>query len=337
MPFLPADHPPVAHGRTGVLLINLGTPAAPTRAAVARYLAEFLTDRRVIELPWPLRQLLVRAIIAPVRAGRSAKLYARVWDRERNGSPLALITQDQTAALQERFKDRVMVRHAMRYGQPAIDEQIKAMRAVGCDRLLIAPLYPQYCAATTATAFDAVARTLQQMRWQPSVRTLPPYFDHPAHIEALGVSVEAHLATLDWQPEIILQSFHGMPRVTLDKGDPYHCQCVKTARLLAARLGQGAATMPYAFQSRFGRQTWLQPYSATLVAELAQRGVRKLAVVAPGFAADCLETLDEIRHELGTLFRSQGGTHFSYIPCLNTSVAGIDMLHHFLVEQLHRF
>lgn len=336
MSALPADHPSVAYGRTGVLLVNLGTPAAPTRGAVARYLTEFLTDPRVIELPWPLRQFLVRGIIAPLRAGRSAKLYARVWDKDRNGSPLALITHDQAVALQAAFGDRVVVRVAMRYGRPMIAEEIDALRAVGCDRVLIAPLYPQYCAATTATVFDAVARALKKMRWQPSLRTLPPYFDHPIYIEALTTSVQSHLANLDWQPEMILTSFHGMPRITLNKGDPYHCQCVKTARLLAERIGH-KTTMCHAFQSRFGRQEWLKPYSATMVADLAQRGVRRLAVVAPGFSADCLETLDEIRHELGSLFLARGGTHFSYISCLNASDVGIEMLHNLLMEQMQGF
>lgn len=325
-PGLPPGHPPVAIGRIGVLLVNLGSPDAPTTAAVRRYLAQFLSDTRVIELtPW-LWQPILRGVILNTRPRKSAAKYAQVWDHERGGSPLTLITADQAAALKGSLGDAAIVDWAMRYGNPGIPARLEALRQSGCTRILIAPLYPQYSAATTATAVDEVGRVLAGMRWQPSIRTLPPYGDDAAYIEALASSAETALARLDWQPEKVLISFHGMPRETLDKGDPYHCQCQKTARLLRERMGWSADRAPIAFQSRFGPKQWLEPYAEPLIARLAEAGVRGLAVICPGFAADCLETLEEVRLGFAETFKAHGGERFAYLPCLNASPPGIALL-----------
>jgi protoporphyrin/coproporphyrin ferrochelatase len=330
----PADHPAAAHGKTGVLLINLGTPDAPTPAAVRRYLAEFLSDRDVVELPPLLWQPILRGIILNVRPARTAKLYASVWDHDANASPLLAITRAQATALKDAFGPDVIVDYAMRYGNPSIPAALDRLREQGCDRLLIAPLYPQYCLATTGTALKAVFRHLSRQRWLPAVRTLPPYHDDPAYIGALAQSARAGLAGLDFKPEVLLASFHGMPRVTLKQGDPYHCHCIKTARLLREALDLTEQTLRFSFQSRFGRQEWLRPYSIDLMSALPAQGVKSLAVIAPGFSADCLETLEEIRIELRSAFLSAGGSDFAYLPCLNASETGVAMLHQLISRQL---
>ncbi len=318
---LPADHPPVARRRIGVLLTNLGTPDAPETGAVRRYLGQFLSDKRVVEIPDILWQPILRGIILNTRPQKSAAAYKEVWtDR---GSPLAVITSDQAAAVQARLGDAVMVRWAMRYGTPDIGDELEAMHAAGCDRILLAPLYPHYCAATTATAFDAAAERMAKMRWQPTVRSLPPYFDDPAYIAALATSVTEGLAGLDFVPERLLATFHGMPQRTLDLGDPYHCQCRKTARLLGEALGR---PVDVAFQSRFGRAKWLEPATDAALEQLGQDGVRRIAVIAPGFSADCLETLEEIAMRGKEQFVEAGGEQFAYIPCLNASLPGMKML-----------
>ncbi len=318
---LPADHPPVARRRIGVLLTNLGTPDAPETGAVRRYLGQFLSDKRVVEIPDILWQPILRGIILNTRPQKSAAAYKEVWtDR---GSPLAVITSDQAAAVQARLGDAVMVRWAMRYGTPDIGDELEAMHAAGCDRILLAPLYPQYCAATTATAFDAAAERMAKMRWQPTVRSLPPYFDDPAYIAALAASVTEGLAALDFVPARLLATFHGMPQRTLDLGDPYHCQCRKTARLLGEALGR---PVDVAFQSRFGRAKWLEPATDAVLEQLGRDGVRRIAVLAPGFSADCLETLEEIAMRGKQQFIEAGGEQLAYIPCLNASPQGIAML-----------
>jgi ferrochelatase len=319
----------VATGKVGVLLINLGTPDAPEPAAIRRYLAQFLSDRRVIEIPALLWQPILRGIILNTRPKKSAHAYAQVWRED--GSPLAAITRAQAAALQARFGDRVIVDHAMRYGRPVIAERIAALKAAGCERILIAPLYPQYCAATTATANDAAFATLAAMRWQPALRTLPPYYDDPAYIGALAASIRTSLAQLSFEPEAIIASFHGMPLRTLELGDPYHCHCQKTARLLGEALGRDLLVT---FQSRFGRAKWLEPATDTTLAALPGRGVRRVAVVAPGFAADCLETLEEIAIRGETSFRQANGSDFAYLPCLNESEESTEMLEILLSREL---
>ncbi|SEH16809.1 ferrochelatase [Sphingopyxis sp. YR583] len=317
---LPPDHPEVAPPRIGVLLVNLGTPDAPDAPSVRRYLAEFLSDRRVVEIPQLLWQPILRGIILTTRPKKSAHAYAQVWTD--SGSPLAAITRTQSEALQAAFGEAVQVAYAMRYGKPAIGGAIDALVAGGCDRILIAPLYPQYCAATTATVVDAVGAHLKTLRWQPAMRFLPPYHDAAAYLDALKTSVEARLDALDFKPDVLLASFHGMPERTLHLGDPYHCQCLKTARLLSEALGR---PVEVAFQSRFGRAKWLEPATDARLEQLGREG-RSVAIFAPGFSADCLETLEELAIRGKQQFESAGGRHFAYLPCLNADATGIAML-----------
>ena len=325
----PADHPPIPPAKVGVLIVNLGTPDAAEAKAVRRYLAEFLSDRRVIEIPRLVWQPILHGIILRTRPRKSAHAYSQVWRED--GSPLAAITAQQAHALRAAFGDAVMVEHAMRYGRPAIAEKLVAMKAAGCERILIAPLYPQYCAATTATANDAAFAALAAMRWQPAIRTLPPYYDDPAYISALKASVETSLATLPFTPDAIVASFHGMPARTLALGDPYHCHCQKTARLLGEALDRDLIV---SFQSRFGRAKWLEPATDVTLAALPAKSVKRVAVVAPGFSADCLETLEELAIRGRQTFLDAGGADFAYLPCLNAEQAGIAMLRHLLQREL---
>lgn len=326
---LPPDHPRVAPKRIGVIVTNLGTPDAPETGAVRTYLKQFLSDRRVVELPPIIWQPILRAIILNTRPRKSAAAYREVWTDK--GSPLASITIDQARALQQRLGDGIMVRHAMRYGKPAIGDVLEEMMAAGCDRILFAPLYPQYCGATTGTANDAAFARMAAMRWQPAIRTLPPYFDDPHHIAALADSVKDSLAALDFVPERILASFHGMPERTLYLGDPYHCQCRKTARLLSESLSR---PVDVSFQSRFGRAKWLDPATDEELERLAREGVRSIAVVAPGFSADCLETLEELAIRGREQFIEAGGSDFAYLPCLNASEPGMAMLEQLVRREL---
>ena len=319
---LPPDHPPVAFGRIGVLVVNLGTPDAPEAGPVRRYLAEFLSDRRVVELPPIIWQPLLRGFVLLTRPHRTAANYARIWDSA-DGSPLRAITVAQAEALAADLGRDVIVDWAMRYGSPAIPDRLQALKDAGCERILIAPLYPQYSSATTATANDQVFATLAKWRWQPALRTLPPYHDDPVLIDALAASVGDAVGALDWTPQLALASFHGMPRSTLDKGDPYHCQCRKTARLLGERI---ALPLEISFQSRLGRAEWLKPYTDATLAALPGRGITRLVVVCPGFSADNLETLDEIAREGRETFVAAGGTHFAYLPCLNAGPHGVAAL-----------
>jgi ferrochelatase len=325
----PKDHPDIPAPKVGVLLVNLGTPNAPEPGSVRLYLKEFLSDPRVIEIPQLVWQPILRGLILRTRPRKSAHAYKQVWTDE--GSPLAAITARQAKGLAGTFGDGVIVDHAMRYGRPAISERIDALKAAGCERILIAPLYPQYCAATTATASDEAFLRLRRMRWQPAVRTLPPYYDDPAYIGALGESLEAGLAALDFEPQAILASFHGMPERTLALGDPYHCHCQKTARLLAEATGR---ELLVTFQSRFGRAKWLEPATSDTLSALPKRGITRVAIVAPGFAADCLETLEELALRGRDAFLAAGGVNFAYIPCLNDSPQGIAMLRRLLGREL---
>ncbi len=325
----PADHPEIPPRKVGVLIVNLGTPDTADVAAVRRYLAEFLSDRRVIEIPPILWQPILRGLVLRTRPKKSAHAYAQVWRED--GSPLAAITRAQARALAGAFGEGVIVDHAMRYGNPGIAARLGALKEAGCERILVAPLYPQYCAATTATANDAAFAALAAMRWQPALRTLPPYHDDPAYIEALKTSVETSLAALDFAPETIVASFHGMPQRTLELGDPYHCQCQKTARLLGEALGR---ELVVAFQSRFGRAKWLEPPTDQMLAALAAGGTRRVAVVAPGFSADCLETLEEMAMRGSDTFLAAGGERFAYLPCLNDSAPGMQLLHVLISREL---
>lgn len=330
----PSDHPPVRSGKVGLLLVNLGSPDAPDVPAVKAYLDQFLSDRRVVEIPAILWQPLLKLVILNTRPKTTAANYAKIWDREANESPLKLITKNQAGLLEGAFGPNVIVDYAMRYGNPAMDLALDRLKAAGCDRICIAPLYPQYSGATTGSVMDELFRWANGQRWMPAIRSLAPYHDHPAHIAALKTSLENSLAALDFVPERIVLSFHGMPRRTLDLGDPYHCQCQKTARLLREAMGMSAEQMPIAFQSLFGRAEWLKPYTQPLLEEMAEAGVKKVAVLMPGFSADCIETLEEIAEEARDAFLEHGGTHYAALPCLNTSEEGMTMLKTILTEAL---
>ena len=313
----------------GVLLVNLGTPDAADAAAVRRYLREFLNDRRVIENDTLAWKFVLNAVILPLRPRTRALDYQRIWNRERNESPLKSITRSQAERLSATLATcgrPAAVDWAMRYGNPSIRSRLAALAAQGCTRILVVPLYPQYAAATTATVCDEVFRTLMTMRFAPAVRIAPPYFADPVYIEALAASVEAAVTTLPFTPEVILASFHGIPRRCADLGDPYHRHCAETTRLLRDRLGLDDARLVMTFQSRFGRAEWLTPYTDATVKELAARGVKNVAVLTPGFAADCLETLDEIGRENAHWFRSAGGDNLAAIPCLNDGPAGMRVI-----------
>ena len=317
----PADHPAIPSPKVGLLIINLGTPDAPDVPSVRRYLAEFLTDPRVIEIPRIAWLPLLHGIVLRTRPKKSAHAYAQVWTDE--GSPLAAITKRQAVALQDRFGEGVVVDHAMRYGQPGIAGALDRLIAAGCTRILAAPLYPQYCAATTASANDALFAAIAAKRWQPALRTLPPYYDDPLYIDALAEDLTRQLAALSFAPECLLLSFHGMPERTLNLGDPYHCHCRKTARLLGERL---AIPIETAFQSRFGGAKWLEPATDAVLASLPGRGIRRVAIAAPGFSADCLETIEELGIRGAEQFLAAGGTDFARLDCLNDGAIGMAML-----------
>ncbi len=317
----PADHPKVEYGRVGVLLINLGTPDAPEPGAVRRYLAQFLTDPRVIEIPQWLWRPILHGVVLRTRPSKSAHAYRQVWSAE--GSPLAAITRRQAKALQKRVGDEVIVEHAMRYGNPGIEAAIQRLVSTGCDRILAAPLYPQYCAATTASAQDALFAALASLRFQPALRTLPPYYDDPLHIDALAKSIDSQLGDLDFEPQRLLLSFHGMPQRTLELGDPYHCHCQKTARLLGERF---RVPTDIAFQSRFGRAKWLEPATDTVLVAYPAKGITQIAIAAPGFSADCVETLEELGIRGRDSFLAAGGRRFARLDCLNDSPGGMTML-----------
>ncbi len=325
---LPPGHKKVARGRIGVLLLNLGTPDGTGYWPMRRYLKEFLSDERVIEEPrwkwWPILNL----IILTVRPGRKGKDYATIWNNEKNESPIKTISRNQAVELAERLKDHdgIIVDWAMRYANPSTESRIQALKDQGCDRILLLPLYPQYAAPTTATAADQAFRALMKMRWQPAIRLAPAYYDDPAYIDALARSMRQSLATLDFEPEKIIATFHGMPEKYFAAGDPYHCQCQKTSRLLREALGIAPDRWLTTFQSRFGNDPWLQPYTDNTVEALAKSGTKRLALVAPGFSADCLETLEELDSENRHYFESNGGEKFAYLPALNDSPEGIDVI-----------
>jgi len=322
--------------RVGVLLVNLGTPDTADARGVRVYLREFLSDPRVIENQGLLWKLILNGIILRVRPARKARDYRKIWNTEKNESPLKTITRAQSEKLAVALSDygHVSVDWAMRYGNPSIASRIAALTAQGCERLLVVPLYPQYSAATSATVCDEVFRVLRDMRAQPSLRVSPPYFEEPVYIEALAHSVESHLATLPFKPEVIVASFHGMPQAYIDKGDPYQAQCVATTEALRRRLGLDASKLLLTYQSRFGRQAWLQPYTDQTLQKLAKQGIRRVAVITPGFSADCLETLEEIAQENAELFKHAGGEQFAAIPCLNDSEPGMDMIRQLVLREL---
>lgn len=324
----PQDHPVLPPRRIGVLLVNLGTPDATDYWSMRRYLKEFLSDRRVIEenpIKW---WLVLNLIILTVRPGRKGKDYEKIWNKERNESFLKTITRAQAEKLSASVANepRLLVDWAMRYGNPSIASRLQAMQQAGCDRILVVPLYPQYAAATTATVADKVFEALAAMRWQPALRVAPAYFDQSVYIEAIASSLEEGLVKLPFTPDVVIASYHGMPEEYRSKGDPYYCQCAATTRLLRERLKLDEAKLMMTFQSRFGTAEWLKPYTDATVKSLAEKGVKNLAVITPGFAADCLETLEEIAMENAHIFKSAGGENFAHIPCLNDSERGMAVI-----------
>ena len=324
----PDDHPKLPDSKVGVLLINLGTPDAPEARAVRRYLAEFLSDPRVIEIPKLAWKPILHGIVLRTRPKKSAEAYNQIWTNE--GSPLRVLAHRQADALRERLP-QVVIHYAMRYGHPGIAGAIEKMADEGCTRILVAPLYPQYCAATTATANDAVFGVLARMRWQPAIRTLPPYYDDPLYIEALAANLSRQFASLNFEPERLLLSFHGMPVRTLDLGDPYHCHCQKTARLLGQALGRD---VDVAFQSRFGRAKWLGPATDATLSAYPKQGIKRVAIAAPGFSVDCIETLEELGIRGRHSFKHAGGEEFALLDCLNDSPESIAMLERLIEREL---
>lgn len=321
----PAGHPDVRHGRIGVLLLNLGTPDGTSYWPMRRYLKEFLSDRRVIEVNPVIWWFVLNAVVLMKRPFTSGEAYRSIWNREFDKSPLRTITRSQSGKIANLLKagSRIRFDWAMRYGSPSIKSRLEALQSEGCDRILLFPLYPQYSAATTATACDKAFDALKSMRWQPAIRVVPPYYDDPAYIRALAASVLDSLAKLDFEPETVIASFHGLPKDYLEKGDPYHCHCAVTARLLREALGWPEERLILTFQSRFGSAEWLQPYTADMIEHLARNGVKRVAVITPGFASDCLETLEEMGIQGAEMFYGNGGEKYAALPCLNNSQASI--------------
>lgn len=322
--------------RVGVLLVNLGTPDTADTRGVRVYLREFLSDPRVIEDQGLIWKLVLNGIILTTRPQRKAKDYLKIWNTELNESPLKTITRAQSDKLAAAIAGHthVTVDWAMRYGNPSMKSRIAALTAQGCDRILVVPLYPQYSAATSATVCDEAFRVLGEMRAQPTLRVSPPYFDEPDYIGALATSIESHIATLPFVPELIVASFHGMPQKYIDKGDPYQAQCIATTEALRKRMGLDATKLMLTFQSRFGFDQWLKPYTDKTIEQLAKDGIKRIAVVMPGFSADCLETLEEIAQENCEIFQHAGGEQFASIPCLNDSDAGMDVIRRLVLREL---
>jgi ferrochelatase len=331
--------PTYTHGtpeKTGILLVNLGTPDAPTPQAVRAYLKEFLSDPRVVEIPRALWWLILNGVILNTRPKKSAAKYASIWLKE--GSPLRVHTEKQTALLQgylgQRTKAPLVVEHAMRYGNPSIPAVLRRLKEQNCQRILVVPMYPQYAASTTATVTDIVFGELQQMRNTPALRTIKHFHDHPGYIKALAGNINGYWMK-NGRPDKLLMSFHGLPRYTLDKGDPYHCECQKTGRLLAQELGLKPDQYAVSFQSRFGKATWLQPYTTATLKEWGKQKTGRVDVVCPGFVADCLETLEEIAQEGKEDFQHAGGGEYHYIPCLNDRNDWLHALTELVLNNLH--
>jgi ferrochelatase len=324
----PRNHPDVPPPRIGVLLLNLGTPDATGYWPVRRYLREFLSDRRVIETNPLVWWMILNGVILSFRPQKSGHAYAKIWDREANDSPLRVITRRQAENLAVRLagETSVVVDFAMRYGNPTTEARLRALQAAGCQKILLVPLYPQYSATTTATANDKAFDVLKTMRWQPAIRTAPAYFDDPSYVDALARSIDEGVKALDFEPDLIITSYHGMPVTYLKAGDPYHCQCLKTTRLVRERLGWPKERLMVTFQSRFGPTEWLQPYTADTLMALPGKGVKKIAILAPAFSVDCIETLEEIAITGREQFMGAGGERFAYIPCLNDSETGMEMI-----------
>jgi ferrochelatase len=334
MSSMPSDHPKVPSAKLGLLLINLGTPDALDYWSMRRYLGEFLSDKRVVELPQVLWQLILQGPILTFRPKKSAAAYREIWNNELDESPLRTITHEQTAKLQKRFGVSVRVEFAMRYGNPSIPSLIQTMFDEGCWKIVCIPMYPQYASSTTGSVVDKIGDTLKAMRWQPTIRVSPPFYDDLKYIAILAKSVQKQLDMLDEQPEVLVASFHGVPREYLLKGDPYHCQCQKTGRLLREALGWPEDRFKVAFQSRFGPKEWLKPYADELIEELGHQGVKRVAVVSPAFFSDCVETLEEIALGLNETFQEAGGDQLIALDCLNASEEGMEVLEYLSRREL---
>jgi len=322
---LPAGHPPTRQPKIGVLLLNLGTPDGTDYWSMRRYLSEFLSDRRVIETSPLIWQPVLQGIVLTTRPNKSGANYKRIWDAAENDSPLRVITKRQVKNLQARMPE-VVVEYAMRYGKPSTEAGMQALLDAGCQKILLAPLYPQYSATTTATANDKAFEALKKVRWQPAVRTLPAYFDTPEYVAALATSIQDGVAKLDFTPDLILTSYHGMPVQYREAGDPYYYQCLETTRLVREYLGWPEDKLRVTFQSRFGPTEWLQPYTDVTLMALPGQGVRRVAVASPAFSVDCIETLEELAITGREQFEHAGGEQYAYIPCLNDTDIGMDML-----------
>ena len=322
------EHPKVNYGKTGVLLVNLGTPDTTRWLDIRRYLKEFLSDRRVIEVNPILWKIILNLIILTFRPSKTAKAYKKIWMKDKNMSPLRYYTQVQSVKLNKKIgNDKLIVDYAMRYGQPSIKSKIKDLKEKGCENLVILPLYPQYAAATTATVCDEVYRSLIKMRWQPSLQIIPHYESEPLYINAISKSIETKISQINWKPDIIMASYHGIPKKYFEKGDPYHCYCHKTTRLITEKIKSSIPIMT-TFQSRFGPQEWLQPYTDKTLEKLPKEGKKNILLICPGFASDCVETLEEISIEGKKSFMEAGGENFDFIPCLNDSEEHIDLFSH---------
>ena len=328
------DHPEVNHGKTGVLLINLGTPDSTGWWDIRKYLKEFLSDKRVIEVNPFLWQIILNLFILIFRPSKTAKAYKEIWMNDINKSPLRFFTEMQTKKLNEKLRDEnLIIDFAMRYGNPSIKSKIKKMQNEGCEKLIIFPLYPQYASPTTATVCDEVFRTLMKMRWQPSIQIVPHYESEPLYIEAIVKSINKKLREIDWKPDLIVASYHGIPKKYFEKGDPYHCYCQKTSRLISEKFKE--VKIITTFQSRFGPQEWLQPYTDKTLEKLPKEGVKKVLVISPGFASDCVETLEEISIQGKESFEKSGGEKFGFIPCLNDNDDHIKLLEHIVKKNLN--
>ena len=323
------DHPSVKFGKTGFLLINLGTPVSTKWWDIRKYLSEFLSDRRVIEVNPIVWKIILNLFILNFRPSKTAKAYREIWIKEKNMSPLRHFTIMQTQKLKEKIKDeRLIIDYAMRYGSPSIKDKLKELQTIGCENIIILPLYPQYAAATTATVCDEVYRTLSKMRWQPSLQVISHYESEPLYIEALVNSIEKKMSEINWKPDLLLTSYHGIPKIYFEKGDPYHCYCHKTTRLISEKFNK--TKILTTFQSRFGPQEWLQPYTDKTLEKLPKEGKKNLLVICPGFASDCVETLEEIAIQGKKSFLENGGENFDIVPCLNDNEDHINLLNHLL-------
>ena len=328
------NHPIVKFGKTGVLIVNLGTPDSTSWFDIRKYLKEFLSDKRVIEVNPILWQLILNLFILTFRPAKTAKAYKKIWMKKQDMSPLRYFTRKQTTYLQKRMKNKfIEIDYAMRYGNPSIAKKLSELKNRGCQEMIVFPLYPQYAAATTATVCDEVYRSLMKMRWQPSLQVIPHYESEPLYIKALAVSIKKTMKEIDWIPDVIVASYHGVPKKYFDKGDPYHCYCQKTTRLLVEHM-QINTPIITTFQSRFGPEEWLKPYTDETIDNLPNEGKKKILVICPGFASDCVETLEEISIEAKESFMENGGEKFLTVPCLNHNMEHINLLEYLVKKYI---